>query len=146
VCEQPQQGPPDIWTQIYPIEHTVDRRAIVPKGLLNAANQLNVAALPECRPALLDRGPALSPAAGAGGRSSYLALLALQSGESAGGCEWVSNTLARTEETDRRQHPIVAPTVLATPELMLHPENRVSWLPGAIGRIIGNELKIAYLI
>ena len=83
---------------------------------------------------------------GAGGRSSYLALLALQPGESAGGCEWVSNTPARTEETDRRQHPIVAPTLLATPELMLHPENRVSWLPGAIGRIIGNELKIAYLI
>ena len=145
MCEQPQQGPRDIWTQIYPIEHTVDRRAIVPKWLLNAANQLNVATLPKGRPALLDRDR-FSPAAGAGGRSSYLALLALQPGESAGGCEWVSNTPARTEETDRRQHPIVAPTVLATPELMLHPENRVSWLPGAIGRIIGNELKIAYLI
>jgi hypothetical protein len=76
VCEQPQQGPRDIWTQIYPIGHTgYRRRAIVPKWLLNAANQLNVAALPEGRPALLDRGPALSPAAGAGGRSSYPACL-----------------------------------------------------------------------
>jgi hypothetical protein len=48
VCEQPQQGARDIWTQIYPIEHTGDRRrAIMPKWLLNAANQLNVAALPK---------------------------------------------------------------------------------------------------
>jgi hypothetical protein len=47
VCEQPQQGARDIWTQIYPIGHTGDRRReIVPKWLLNAANQQNVAALP----------------------------------------------------------------------------------------------------
>jgi hypothetical protein len=76
VCEQPQQGARDIWTQIYPIGHTGDRRrAIVPKWLLNAANQLNVAALPEGRPALWIGEPALSPAAGAGGRSSYPASL-----------------------------------------------------------------------
>jgi hypothetical protein len=76
VCEQPRQGARYIWTQIYPIGHTGDRRrTIVPKWLLNAANQQNVAALPEGRPALLDRGPALSQAAGAGRRSSYPAFL-----------------------------------------------------------------------
>ena len=136
MCEQPQQGPRDIWTQIYPIEHAVDRRrAIVPKWLLNAANQQNVATLP--------KGRSLA-GGGARGRSSYLALLALQPGESAGGRQWVSNTPARTERLIG--HSALLPTVLATPELMLHPENRVSWLPGAIGRIIGNELKIDYLI
>ena len=73
-CEQPQQGARDIWTQIYPIEHTGDRRrAIVPKSLLNAANQLNVAALPMGRPALLDRET--GSLAGGGRRSSYPACL-----------------------------------------------------------------------
>jgi hypothetical protein len=107
VCEQPQQGARDIWTQIYPIEHTGDRRrAIVPKWLLNAANHLNVAALPEGRPALLDRGTG-SLAGGGRRRPQQLSrLFALQPGESAGGREWVSSTPARTEEADRPQHPI----------------------------------------
>jgi hypothetical protein len=126
VCEQPQQGPRDIWTQIYPIGHTGDRRrAIVPKWLLNAANQLNVAALPEGRPALRI-GDRLSRRR----RTQQLSrLFALQPGESAGGREWVSSTPARTEEADRPQH--LLPTVLATPELMLHPVNRMSWLHGS---------------
>jgi len=72
-CEQPQQGARDIWTQIYPIEHTGDRRrAIVPWSQLTA-NQLNVTALPERRPALLDRATGLL--AGGGRRSSYPACL-----------------------------------------------------------------------
>lgn len=127
MCEQPQQGARDIWTQIYPIEHTGDRRrAIVPKWLLNAANHLNVAALPEGRPALLDRGTG-SLAGGGRRRPQQLSrLFALQPGESAGGREWVSSTPARTEEADRPQHLLLA--VLATSELMLHPVNRMSWL------------------
>ena len=62
MCEQPQEGPRDIWTQIYPMGHTGDRRrGIVPKWLLYAAYQLNIAALPEGHQGLPDRRPALSP-------------------------------------------------------------------------------------
>ena len=104
MCEQPQQGACYVWSQIHPIGHIGDRRrAIVPKWLLNAANQQNVAALPERRLALLDRGPALSQAASAGGRSGYPVCFALQPGESTGGRERVSSTPARIEELDRPQ-------------------------------------------
>jgi hypothetical protein len=97
----------DIWTQIYPIEHTGDRRrAIVPKWLLNAANQLNVAALPTGPPALLDRGPPLSPRRAPEDAAAISLCLPYKQAKAQGGLDWVSDTPARTVETDRPQHPI----------------------------------------
>ena len=63
MCEQPQQGPRDIWTQIYPIEHTGDP----------PSRDCALVAAPERRPALLDRGT--GSLAGGGRRSSYPACL-----------------------------------------------------------------------
>ena len=125
VCKQ-QQGARDIWTRIYPTGAPATAGArLCPSGFpMPPTNKVWRRYLRAVRRFWIRTS---SLAGGGRRRTQQLSRsFVLQPGESAGGREWVRSTPSRTEEADRPQH--LLPAVLATPELMLHPVNRMSWL------------------